>query len=54
VTIAALPPGRLRCNTAEALAGDQSAARILSADTAACVADGPSAAARLLAFWLAW
>jgi len=49
-TIAAPPPGSLGCNTAGATAGDESAARIPSADTAASAASGPNASADPLDF----
>jgi len=44
-TIAAPPPGSARCNSAGALAEDESAARILSADKYASAADGAIASA---------
>jgi hypothetical protein len=44
-TIAAPHPGTLRCNTVGALAGDESAGRILSADSGASGALGVIASA---------
>jgi len=44
-TIPALPPDSARCNSVGVLAGDESAARILSADSAACAAGVPIASA---------
>jgi hypothetical protein len=43
-------PGSLGCNSADAPAGDESAARILSADIAACAAAEATAFADPLAF----
>jgi len=44
-TIGAPPPGSAHCNSADVLAEDESAARILSADSAASAADVPGASA---------
>jgi hypothetical protein len=52
-TIAAPPPGTPHCNSAGALAEDESAARIPSADKAAYAAAGVIALAVLLDFRLA-
>jgi hypothetical protein len=51
-TIAAPPPGTLRCNIVDANAGDESAARSLSTDSAASAAGGPLDAADVVDFQL--
>jgi hypothetical protein len=45
-TIVAPPPDTLRCNTVDALAGDESVGRILSADSGASAALGVIVSAR--------
>jgi hypothetical protein len=48
--ISAPPTGSLGCNSVGVPAGDESSVRSLSADNAACAADGPNASADPLDF----